>query len=423
MSPTTETPAKCHTRPGPPDAPAPVLVRAISLPLLILYGLGVTIGAGIYVLIGASVALAGIYAPASFLVAAFVMMFSAGSFAELSGRHPKSAGEAIYVEAAFGRPWLTVATGGFLVLSGIVAAATISLGSAGYLLVLLDLPRPLVIVAVVGLMGAIAAWGIVESVAFAAILTVIEILGLITIVVAGVWHHPEILRQLPEVLPPLSDTSALTGVVAASLIAFFAFIGFDDIVSVVEETKNPTRTMPLGILLTLAIAVLIYFSVVSVAVLTMPLDALGSSTAPVSLMFENLTGFSPLAITLIAIIATLNGIVIQIIMGSRVLYGLAKAGRIPAVLGRVNPVTRTPLIATFLVTALVLMLALFFPIEKLAEMTTQVILVIFVLVNAALIKMKWRKVAAPQGIITVPSWVPVAGLLSCLALLVGPFLI
>lgn len=416
-----------HTIP-PPGAPsaiptAPTLVRVISLPLLVLYGLGVTIGAGIYVLIGVSVAEAGIYAPASFVVAAVVMLFSAGSFAELSSRHPQSAGEAVYVEAAFGRAWLTLATGGFLILGGIVAAAAITLGSASYMLVLVDLPHSVVVIAIVGVMGGLAAWGVLESVTFAAILTMIEILGLLTIIAAGLWDQPEIVLRLPEVLPPLSDSVALGAVFTSSLIAFFAFIGFDDIVSLVEETKTPAKTMPLGILLTLAIASLIYFSVVSVAVLAVPHDMLAGSGAPISLLFERLTGLPPLAITLVAIVATLNGVVVQIIMGSRVFYGLAKAGRIPAVLGRVHPVTRTPLIATVLVSALVLVLALFFPIGTLAEMTSQIILAIFILVNAALIVMKWRKDPAPAGIFMVPFWVPVAGLVTCLVMLIGPFLI
>jgi amino acid transporter len=398
----------------------PELVRRITLPLVVLYGLGVTIGAGIYVLIGVSVAGAGIYAPASFLLAAFVMVFSACTFAELSGRLPQSAGEAIYVDAAFMAPWLTRLTGATVILGSAVAAATITLGSSGYIRSILDLPEPIVVTAIVLSMCAIAAYGILESVTFAAILTLIETAGLIAIIGAGLWTHPDIVTRLPEVLPPPSDQAALGAVFTTSLVAFFAFIGFDDIVNLAEEVKTPTRTLPLGIAFTLVIATLLYFMVVSVAVLTLPHQDLVDTGAPISLLFERLTGLPPLAITLIAIVATLNGIVIQIILGARVLYGLARKGRMPAFLAKVHPVTHTPVIGTLLISALILALALFFPIGRLAEMTTQAILVVFVFVNAALVRIKLRKDPVPKGIFTVPLWVPATGVVTCVALLVGP---
>ena len=405
------------------DDVRPELIRAISLPLLVLYGLGVTIGAGIYVLIGAAVDQAGSYAPSSFLLAAVVMAFTAGSFAELTGRFPKSAGEAIYVEGGFGWPWLTRATGGFIVLSAIVAAAAITLGGAGYVVSIIDLPRSSVVVGIVVIMGAVATWGVLESVTFAAIFTVLEIIGLMIIVVAGFWTNPGIISRLPEVFPPLTDTVALSAVFTTSLIAFFAFIGFDDVVNLVEETKTPQRDMPRAIIWTLLAATLIYFLVVSVAVLTIPHADLTGTGAPISVLFERLTGLSPLAISLIAIAATLNGIVIQIIMASRVLYGLGNAGRIPTVFARVNSVTHTPLISTLLVSVLVLLLALFLPIDRLAEMTTQIILIVFVLVNLSLARIKLRRDPAPEGIFIAPIWVPVLGSLTCLGLLAGPLLI
>ena len=262
---------------------APTLNRAITLPLLIFYGLGVTIGAGIYVLVGATAEQAGIYAPASFLLAAIVMLFSAGSFSELSGRFPQSAGEAAYVEAAFNMPSLTVVTGALMILAAVVSASAIAVGCAGYVATLVPLPLWLIILAIIAFTSIIAAWGIVESVKFAAVLTCIEVLGLVAVVVAGVWHQPDILHRLPDVLPPLTDTSALFAVAATSLLAFFAFIGFDGMVNIIEETENPRRNMPLGIFFTLAVAALLYFLVASVAVLVLPLNELAKSTAPISL--------------------------------------------------------------------------------------------------------------------------------------------
>ena len=401
----------------------PTLRRAISLPLLVFYGLGVTIGAGIYVLVGATVAQAGIYAPVSFLVAAFVMLFSASSFGELSGRFPQSAGEAAYVEAAFRIPSLTVLTGALLLAAGTISAAAIAVGCAGYVALLVPLPLWMIIALTVLFSGFIAAWGIVESVRFSAVLTVVEVLGLVVVVIAGIWYQPDIIIALPTVFPQPSDTPALTSIGVASLLAFFAFIGFDGMVNVVEETENPARNMPMGIFITLVITTLLYFSVAAVAVLLLPLDDLGQSAAPISLLYKSLTGMSPTAITLIAIAATLNGVVIQAILSARIIYGMANVGRLPKGLAQLDARTRTPLLATGLVTVGTLAFALLFPINILAERTSQVVLVVFILINLALLRIKWRGDPAPDGILIVPAIVPAIGLVTCVAMLVGPIFI
>lgn len=403
--------------------PPPTLRRAISLPLLVFYGLGVTIGAGIYVLVGATVAQAGVYAPVSFLVAAFVMLFSASSFGELSGRFPQSAGEAAYVEAAFRIPSLTVLTGALLLAAGTISAAAIAVGCAGYVALLVPLPLWMIIALTVLFSGFIAAWGIVESVRFSAVLTVVEVLGLVVVVIAGIWYQPDIIIALPTVFPQPSDTPALTSIGVASLLAFFAFIGFDGMVNVVEETENPARNMPMGIFITLMITTLLYFSVAAVAVLLLPLDDLGQSAAPISLLYKSLTGMSPTAITLIAIAATLNGVVIQAILSARIIYGMANVGRLPKGLAQLDARTRTPLLATGLVTVGTLAFALLFPINILAERTSQVVLVVFILINLALLRIKWRGDPAPDGILIVPAIIPVIGLVTCVAMLVGPIFI
>ena len=405
---------------GTQTEPSATLRRAITLPLLVLYGLGVTIGAGIYVLVGATAERAGVFAPSAFLVAAFVMLFSAGSFAELSGRYPQSAGEAAYVDAGFRWRSLTMFTGALLLLGTVVSAAAIAVGSAGYIAELLPIPTWGIIALVVLSTGGIAGWGIVESLRFAAFLTVLEILGLVVVVVAGFWTQPDILYQLPDVLPHLGDSVALGSVAMASLLGFFAFIGFDGMVNIVEETENPSRNMPIGILLTLLIATLLYFGVAFVAVMRVPLEDLSGSGSPISLLFQRLTGASPLAITFIAIGATLNGVVIQTILASRVLYGLANAGRLPRVLAKLNPQTRTPVLATFLVSAAILVFSLFSPIGVLAERTTQIVLVVFILINAALIRIKMRRDPAPDQVFVVPLIVPLVGFATCAMMLFAP---
>ena len=246
------------------------LARRITLPLLVLYGLGVTIGAGIYVLIGLTIEEAGIYAPTAFIASAIVMGFTAASFIELSGRYPQSAAEAIYVEKSFGWSWLTILTGGSIAVAAIVAAAAISVGSAGYIQHLIDLPEPLIVSALILLMGLLAVYGILESVVFAGILTAIELSGLLAIIGIGLWVHPEVLEQLPDVIPSFNDNSAMIAIFSTVLIAFFAFIGFDDVVNLVEEVRNPTKVMPIGIVVTLVVVTVLYFLVVAIAVLVIP---------------------------------------------------------------------------------------------------------------------------------------------------------
>ncbi len=404
-------------------APAsePKLVRAIGLPLLVLYGLGITIGAGIYVLIGEAAEQAGMFAPSAFLFAAFVMAFSALSFAEFTGRIPQAAGEAVFVEAGFHWNWLTLVTGLLIVFSATIAGAAIALGCAGYVAVLLPFPEPVIVTVIVLTMGAIAAKGVRESVVFAGVLTVIEIIGLLAIVGAGFLQDPAILTDIPASIPGLSDGAAMSGILSASLIAFFAFIGFDDVVNLVEETKNPKKIMPWAIVISLIAVTLIYFLVVYVAVRAVPVDELSQSDAPIGLLFERLTGMSPLGITLIAIVATMNGVVIEIIMAARVVYGLGRKGRLPHWVSQVNARTRTPLIATYIITLGMLLAALFVPLNDLVSWTSQIILFVFALVNLALVIVKIRKDAAPEGIFTVPILIPVIGLVTCLFLLIGPY--
>ena len=406
-----------------PDTSEPQLRRVIGLPLLVLYGLGITIGAGIYVLIGTAVEKAGDFAPSSFLLAAFVMAFSAASFAEFSGRIPQSAGEAVYVDAAFGKNWLTLTTGLFIVFSATIAGAAISIGCAGYVATLVPLPPAVIVAIIVFLMGLLAARGIKESVMFAGVLTVIEILGLLVIVVSGYFHEPEMFSRLPSAIPSISDGAALTGVFAASLVAFFAFIGFDDVVNLVEETKNPKTTMPWAIVISLVVVTVIYFLVVFVAVQAVPSQELAKSSAPIGLLFERLTGISPLGITLIAIVATLNGVVIEIVMASRVIYGLGKKGFLPGRLSSVNPNTQTPLNATILITVIMLTSSLLVPLDFLVTTTSQIILAVFALVNLALVVVKLRRDPVPEGIFTVPIIIPIIGVVTCIFMLVGPLFI
>ena len=387
--------------------------------MVVLYGLGGTVGAGIYVLVGVAAARAGVHAPISFLLAAFVMAFTAASFAELSVRFPVTAGEAAYVLHGFRSETLSLIVGLMVVTAGVVSAATVAIGSAGYIQVFLNLSQPVIVTIAVFLIGAIVCWGITESVLFASLFTIIEVAALLVIAAFGFAGEHTVVPRLFEIIPTTLDFAVWSGVMSAGLLAFFAFIGFEDIVNVAEETKTPQTTLPRAIALTLILSTVLYLLVASVAVLAVPVHEFAASRSPLATVFERVTGLTPRAISAIAILATLNGMIIQMIMASRVLYGLGKQGQLPARFATVHPLTKTPLFATIAVIALVYSLAMLFPIEILAERTSQVTLTIFSLVNVALIKLKNADKThlneAPA--FQVPVYVPILGVVSSLALL------
>jgi amino acid transporter len=397
----------------------PNLKRSLTLVHATLYGLGVTIGAGIYVLVGTAAARAGMHAPIAFVMAAVLMALSAASFAELAGRLPVAAGEAAYARTAFQSGRLATLVGILVIAIAIVSAAAIAVGSAGYVGVFLALPEPLLVAGIVLAMGAIAAWGIKQSVVFAGIMTLIEIGGLALLILAGAAAGPDIITRLPEALPPLGAPGVVSGVLGTALLAVFAFIGFEGLANIAEEVRDPQRTLPRAIFLTLAITTLLYVLVVWVALVTVAPAELAESKAPLALVFERLTGASPGTMILIAIVATLNGIIVQIIMSARVLYGLARQGELPSAFGRVHPRTSTPLLATAVTTAVTLALALALPLQHLADLTSRITLVVFALVNISLVRIKARGDAAPAHVYLAPDWVPWAGFVSCIALLLA----
>jgi amino acid transporter len=392
------------------------LKRSLSLPLLTFYGLGNILGAGIYVLVGKVVAVAGMYAPVSFLLASLLAAFSAISYAELSARYPLSAGESIYLHEAFGIRALSLGVGLLIVLAGVLSSAAIVQGFVGYVKVFYPATRELTIIIVVSALCALAIWGIVESVRAAVLLTLLELLGLLLILWTGRADLVTVTARWPELWPE-SSSIAWYGIFWGGLLAFYAYIGFEDMVNVAEEVKNPQKTLPQAILIALVVSALLYFLIALVAVLGAPADELAASDAPLALIYQHYTGKEPLLISAIGLFAVINGALVQIIMVSRILYGLSRKGWLPALFGAVHLRTRTPIISTLLASLAVMLLALSFDISSLAENTSFVILIVFVLINAALISIKQRN-PAPDGIKVYPVFIPVMGLLTAMGFVI-----
>jgi amino acid transporter len=385
------------------------LRRSIGLPLLTLYGLGTILGAGVYVLIGEVVSLSGLQAPSAFVLAAVLAGITAFSFAELGSRLPRSAGEAAFVLAAFNRRGLSTATGWAVVAVGTVSAATMVVGFVGYLDVFFELPSAIVIGACVALLTAIAIWGIGESLLAAGAITLLEIGGLLFVCVIARDSFELFADNWPSVLPGL-DSVQLIGVASGAFIAFYAYIGFEDIVNVAEEVKRPKRNVPRAILISLAASTILYVLIAVVAVFAIPLAELAGSNAPLATIVES-RGFSPAIIAAISLFAVMNGALVQIIMASRVLYGLASDGLALAAFARVSRKTQTPVVGTITIAAIILGLSLFFSVSDLARVTAFIALSIFTVVNIALWRLK--RIAPGETEFSVPTFIPITGAILC----------
>ena len=383
------------------------LKRNLTLPLLTLYGLGNILGAGIYVLVGKVAGIAGLGTPLAFLIAMLVAGLTAFSYMELAGRFPVSASVSVYLHKAFGRRWLSVLIGVAMILGGIASAAALSQGFAGYLRLYVNVPASVASVGIILVIGLIAIKGIKESAVLAAVFTLIEIIGLLLIIWVG--RNAFTQASVSDVLriDPILGTG---GVIAGAFLAFYAFIGFEDMVNVSEEVKNPRKTMPLAILFSLLISTVLYIIVVIVAVTIVSPQDLSTSSAPLALVYERTGAQGAIVLSSIGLLAAVNGIVVQIIMGSRVLYGLAKQGWIHDKFLKLHKTNQTPIFATICIIAAMILATLTLPIVSLAKVTSLLLLGIFILVNASLISVK-RKQKIHKGYISVPIAIPILGVI------------
>ncbi len=390
------------------------LRRTLTLPLLVFYGVGVTVGAGIFALVGEILAIAGDRAPQSFLLAGLIAAITGISYALLVRVYPRAGGEAIFVQHGLG-PQFGRATGYGVLVTGVVSSAVVALAFAGYLRELIDIPEAIVAVGIVVVLAALATWGARESVVAAAGITVLEIGTLAVVLVVGLSGLGDIDTWQRSWAPP-DSTAAASAILSGAIVAFFAFIGFEDIENMAEETLEPERTAPRAILWTLGITVVCYLMIALVAVAAPDRAAIAESDAPLALLFEQLSGRSGDVVSAMAAVAMVNGILVQIMMASRVLYGMGREGLAPRWFGVAGSRRRTPARATALVAVTVIVLALFVPLLRLAEVTSVVVLLVFAMVNLSLFRLgsmvedhlvrRWR-------------WLGLAGAVVCVVVVIA----
>ncbi len=369
--------------PSTPPQPETQLRRTLSLPLLVFYGLGVTIGAGIFALVGEILGSAGDQAPLAFLIAGVIAGLTGISYMALVAQFPRAGGEAVYVRNGLGNAAGRLAGLG-VVTTGIISSAVVALAFAGYVSTLVEIPERLAAAGIVILLCAVAWWGVRESVLLAAVVTLLEVGTLIVVVAFGIPHV-----DTSTIVPSfnLFADGAFTPVLAGAGIAFFAFIGFEDIANMAEETIDPRRTAPKAIAWTLGVTLIAYVSLALIAASLSNRTEIAESSAPMTVIFSEVSGLNSAPIATIASLAMVNGILVQIVMASRVLYGMARDGQLPNALAVVNPVHQTPSRATVIVGAGIVVLAVFFPLVTLAKATSMITLTVFTLVNVALIRL------------------------------------
>lgn len=392
--------------------PEPSLKRSLSLSMITFFGLGNILGAGIYVLVGKVAGEAGYYAPLAFFVASIIAALSAFTYAELSSRYPVSAGVSAYLYQAFRSRHLSVVVGLMIVLAVLVSTSVLMRGFAGYLQVLVDVPDWLITSSLALALGLLVAVGITASVRVATLFTLIEIAGLLLIIFFGsdyMLQHKAAVETIDSEL----GMAGLAGVLAGAFLAFYAYMGFEDMVVVAEEVKNPEKNMPRAILLALFISTVLYAAVSSIAIWVLTPGELAASDAPLAAVYQAASGNSPQLMSVIGLFAVLNGALVQLVMASRMLYGLSHKGWLPQFLSCINPVTRTPLNAILLVVSVVFFLSALFELVTLAQLTSYIILTVFSLVNLALLVIK-KTQPAPQGVAIYPAWVPLLGFISSL---------
>ena len=386
-----------------PETPGQ-LRRVLTFWPLVFYGLSVIVGAGIYVAIGAVIARAGPAAPLSFLLAGLAACLTGLCYAELAGRIPEASGAVAFVRAAFARPWLARLTGLVLALTVAISSASIAAGAARYLAALLPLPTPLLIALLVAGFTAIAAAGVRLSVGLAALTGAVEIALLLAAATAGLLAAPS---WDPAPLLP-ATAAAWHGVLAGAFIAFFAFIGFETIANLAEETRAPARTVPRGILGAILAAIALYALVATAVVLTG-----GSGDTPLLGLFS---GRAATIFAVLAALAVANGVLVELIMLARLLFGMARAGEAPAVLARLHPRTAAPARAAIAGGARVLVTALALPFARLLATATLLTLLIFMLADLALWRLH-RAGPAPAGAFTLPRFVPPLAAAACAAMI------
>ncbi|GIG34620.1 APC family permease [Cellulomonas pakistanensis] len=408
----------------------PALKRSIGRTVLLLFVVGDILGAGIYALTGTVAAEVGgaIWLP--FLVAFVLAALTATAYAELVARYPQAAGAALYANRAFRRPFLTFLVAFAVMMSGITSASAAARAFGGdYLAELLPFGVPTVVAAWVflGLITLVNVLGVSESVRVNVVLTLIEATGLLVIIGIGVVALVRGEGDPGRALELSTEGAAWMGVLGGAALAFYALLGFEDSVNLAEEAQHPRRDFPRALFGGLAIAGVIYLAVAFTTSMLVETDVLVGSTGPL-LEVVKVAGlvFPAWLFALIALLAVMNTALINMMMASRLVYGMARERIIPALFGRVHARRRTPVVAIAFTVVLALTLTATGDLGDLADTTVLLLLLVFAVVNVAVLVLRRRPDTGddvPERVegdaersFRAPTWAPVLGAVVSLVL-------
>ncbi|MBA2648387.1 MAG: amino acid permease [Legionella sp.] len=388
------------------------LIRALGLGALIVYGVGDILGAGIYTIIGKISGHAGELTWLSFAIAMSIVFLTALTYSELSSRYPRSGGVSIYVQEAFGKKWLSIIAGLLLFCATLLSMSTVSHAFVGYLIAIgFQGPRWLGVACFLLILMLINLRGIKQSSLANMISTLIEVSGLLMVLFFGIWYlattHSEIIMR---------TSPGFIEVFRGAALAFFAFTGFEDLANVAEEVKQPTKNLPRAILASIGAAGLLYLSVSWVATAIIPGSVLSQSDAPLlEVMSKAHPAFPGYLFLIIAIFAVSNTTLLNYITSSRLLYGMSKAKLMPNFLQKTHKKFHTPYMAILVILPLVFGLNITSTLTELASSTSTMVLLIFCLSSASLIKIKLEEKKKNISINTfkIPLFIP------CLAIILN----
>ncbi len=400
------------------DEPETNLRRAIGPRLLTVFVVGDILGAGIYALVGEVGAEVGGAIWTAFMAAFVLAVFTAFAYAELVSKYPQAAGAALYTNRAFGVPFFTFIVAFAVMSSGIASASTLARAFAGdYLTEFVDLPLVLAAILFILIVAAINLRGISESVKVNLVLTSIEVFGLILIVVIGVAALGEGSGDFSRNFEFKEGESVVTAIVAGTALSFYAMIGFEDSVNVAEETRHPARVFPRALFTGLLIAGTLYLLVTLTASYVVPTAQLSDSDAPLlEVVEEGPLGISTRLFAFIALMAVANSALINMIMASRIVYGMADQGIVARLFARTLPSRRTPIAAILFTTAIAIVLISTGDLATLADTTVVLLLSVFIVVNIAVLVL--RRDPVEHEHFHAPAVFPVLGALVSVALLV-----
>jgi amino acid transporter len=377
--------------------------------MLLLFVIGDMLGAGIYALVGEVGGRVGGAIWTSFLLAAILAAFTAGAYAELVTKYPQAAGAALYANKAFRRPFVTFIVAFAVMLSGITSASTLARAFGGdYLGEFVSLPTVLVAIVFMCVVAAINLRGIGESVRINIGLTLIEVGGLLLIVVIALGALFAGDADASRAVEFTNDEAVPLAILGGAGLAFYALIGFEDSVNVAEEAKDPQRDYPRALYGGLFIAGCIYLIVAALASMVVPTDTLSGSDGPLLEVVQ----VGPLAVNAkifaaIALVAVSNTALINMIMASRIVYGMARQGIVPRALGRVDGARGTPIVAIVFTTLIAFCLIVTGDLGTLADMTVLLLLLVFAVVNVAVLVL--RRDPVDHDHFRIPTWVPICG--------------